>query len=319
MPSTRSLVPAAAVGCLLLLATLAPAGAGAALTPADSPTESDTEVTQPTNATVTNVSVWVGPAELEDLLTNASAVRTAQRTGSLTERIHAPLNRTIVLEMRAPGLDGRMARVDGPNETARFLGATYDEDSAITFVQSSSPGPSAYPDAFQLDRPNATAVIADQANDTYYLRLYPEAADRGNWRPGDHTDEFTFESETPNGWSIDKGYSLQVTIDGRTQTFRGDGDWDERAPVVRFLKDDGPTEAFDDTFEQDRLVLDRSTRAPVEVKTTLSHFAPVTVRITNRSDGGPPISDTRTPDRGSGTSADGHDWNGVVTDRKAHV
>ncbi|WP_226010491.1 hypothetical protein [Halomicrobium salinisoli] len=215
--------------------------------------------------------------------------------------------------MRAPGLDERMARVDGPNETARFLRATYDEDSAITFVQSSSPGPSAHPDAFQPDRSNATTVVADRANDTYYLLLDPLAADRGHWDDSDRTDGLAFESGNPHGWTIDKGYGLQVAIDGRTQTFRGDGDWNDHGPVIRFLKDDGPAEAFDGTFERDRLVLDRSTRAPITVNTSLSRDTTVTVRITNRSDGGPPVSDMRTVEWGDGTSRDGHDWNGVVT------
>lgn len=124
---------------------------------------------------------WVAPASAD--LSTPSAVETAKATGTLTRTHDATAadpalvqyaadagvpNDTLVLELRASGLEGRLATRNGSNATTRFFDLL--ESDAVTLrVRQTNPGTSFEPKEFHLAEYDSTHVVADADNDTYYL------------------------------------------------------------------------------------------------------------------------------------------------------
>ena len=108
---------------------------------------------------------WVAPASAP--LSNLSDVNAAMDAGNLTRSETVTRNDTLVLELRASGLDGAIAARNGSNVTARFF--AFLSGGAVSLrVEQTNPGTEVRPGRIHL-APNATRVVADSVNDSYYL------------------------------------------------------------------------------------------------------------------------------------------------------
>jgi len=250
------------------------------------------------NVTVANATVWTGPASVRGDLTSAAAVRERQRSGALVRDVTVTTSDAFVLELRLPGFAERLAGVEGPNTTVRFFRATYGPDSSIRFEQS-DPFPMAKPFALRLNSTAATTVLADRANETYYLVVDPPAMQDGRRTRGEGV-EWDSKTNTPAPefarFLTGPGYGLNITLDSQTWTARGNGTWYDLSPVVYFVGD-----ADIDWHSQEPHSVPRTENVQFRGETNLAPGTELTVRITNRSDGGPVLSAT------TAVSGPGHD------------
>jgi len=302
--SQRRLAVFDAVGCLLLLVVFGAFAVGAAGTPVSGDTavgpaaQTPTPETTESNVSVANATVWTGPASVREHLTSAAAVREHQRSGALVRDATVATGDAFVLELELAGFSDRLEAAEGPNTTVRFFRATHGPDSAIRFEQS-DPFPMAKPFALRLNSTAATTVLADRANETYYLVVDPPAMQDGRRTRGEGV-EWDSKTNTPAPefarFLTGPGYGLNITLDSQTWTARGNGTWYDLSPVVYFVGD-----ADIDWHSQEPHSVPRAENVQFRGETNLAPGTELTVRITNRSDGGPVLSATTV------VSGPGHD------------
>lgn len=132
-----------------------------------------------------DLRTWVAPESAN--LSNLSAISTAKTAGTLTrtrgatagepalvqyaEDTEVP-NDTLVLELRASGLEGTLAAQKASNVTTRFFDLL-GRDAMTLRVRQINPGPSFPPKEVHLAEYDSTHVVADARNDTYYLVVNP--------------------------------------------------------------------------------------------------------------------------------------------------
>lgn len=116
---------------------------------------------------VTNdLRTWIAPGATD--LPNQSAIVEAKASGNLTRSDTVTRNDTLVLELRASGLEGALAAQSRSNVTSEFFGLFVDGLADIKVVQI-NPGPSIPPKEIHLAEYDSTHVVADPGNDSYYL------------------------------------------------------------------------------------------------------------------------------------------------------
>lgn len=284
----------ALAGAALLVALLSTAVAGS-LTTDEVSTDRDVLAQSSTNVTAENVTVWIAPQSASSNLSNESAIDAAKESGTLTRHSRVALNDTLVFEMKVTGLDERIATVDGDNETDRFLRAVYEGEDHATLVQTN---PDTHVQAFaaQFDH-DSTTVVTASAEDTYYLVVELDDLSVGYCEAA--CPSYGDESPVVGNVSTERlphaAFAMNLTVDGHTSTPRRDDDGDfaplfdiadvEPDVMGAFTQSDGQT-------------------VRVPILTMLAPGTEVTVRIDDRSDGGPPLTDTATVTLDAGNEGD---------------
>lgn len=116
-------------------------------------------------------------------LSTLADVRAAERAGDLRASKRAWLRGVLVLELRAPGIEGALAAQPGGNASARFANLTATDGFGFSFVQDwRTVGTMEEPMRLRLPGRGAR-VLADPANDSYYLLL---DVDRARFENQDH-------------------------------------------------------------------------------------------------------------------------------------
>ncbi|WP_135364156.1 hypothetical protein [Halosimplex halophilum] len=327
MPSERGLSDAIAV-CAVLTLVVSPVAATGGLSPPAASTDEPSVGTASTNVTVTDLRVWSSDPSpypglsderpLHEAFSSRADVERAMADGSLHRDRRVPVNGTLVLELRMPGMADRLANASGPNETARFLDVVYGADDAFRLEAASSPGPMRPISVLLFNRTSATTVYSDRDADTYYVVADPTNLRYGSTRPYEER-RVDWQPDRDLSRALDGlgPYALNVTIDGKSARFFGNasvfdltyGDhrsWRKLKPVVAFTDDDAET-VFELPRGWNRTVRAQSDQRLVAL-TTLDAGAPVTVRVVNRSDGGPPLSNATaaTDVFGDGPSSDAY-------------
>jgi PGF-CTERM protein len=290
--SQSRLAVLAAVGCLLLvvLGAFAVGAAGTPVSEGEMPaldTQTPTAESDRTNVSVANATVWTGPASVRDELTSAAAVREHQRSGALLRDATVAMSDPFVLELRIPGFSERLAATKGPNATVRFFRATHGPDSVIRFESQFNPQ---LPEvALGVNRTAATTVVADRANETYYLVMDPPAMRLGTKNyDGTSVNWSAPVADSPSWYVNNLPFGLNVTIDGGTWTFRGNGTWHELDRIVVFDE----SEAYLHRDNSDVISVPRDESVQLSGDTNLAPGTELTVRLSNRSDGGPTLTTT---------------------------
>jgi len=294
LPRRPWLSVAVAVVALLLAVTAVTVGVAGLPTDAQesaSPDERDASGlnANSTNVSVANATVWTGSESVRDNLTSAGAVRERQRSGALIRDATVATSDPFVLELRMPGFSERLAATEGPNTTVRFFRATHGPNSGIRFESRASPE---FPEvALGMNRTAATTVFADRANETYYLTVDPPAMRFGTRDYGGTGVNWSASVADEPSWLVDNlPFGLNVTIDGSTWTFDGSGRWSELDPIVLF---DDP-DAYLNGGNQDVISASRDESVQFDGNTNLAPGTELTLRLTNRSDGGSPRVTTAT-------------------------
>lgn len=327
MPSERGFVDAIAV-CVVLALVVGPVAATGVLSPPPASTDESSVGTASTNVTVTDLRVWSSDPPphpglsdewpLHEAFSSRADVERAMADGRLHRDRRVPVNGTLVLELRMPGMADRLANASGTNETMRFLDVVYGSDDAFRLEAASNPGPMSPISVLLFNRTSATTVYSNRDADTYYVVVDPTSLRYGSLRPNEEKrvdwQAFRDLSQALDGLGP---YALNVTIDGRPARFFGnasafnftveDGRWSQLKPVVAFTDDDEGT-VFELPRGWNRTVRVQSGQRLVAL-TSLDAGAPVTVRVVNRSDGGPPLSNATvaTDEFGSAPSDDDYD------------
>ncbi|WP_415380981.1 hypothetical protein [Halosimplex sp. TS25] len=326
MPSERGFSDAIAV-CIVLTLVVGPVAATGGLAPPPSSTDESDAKTSETNVTVTNLRVWSSdPSPYPDLsderplheaFSSRADVEEAMADGRLHRDRRVPVNGTLVLELRMPGMADRLANASGTNETMRFFDVVYGADDAFR-LESTTHGVLHIPTTvFRFNRTSSTTVYSDRDADTYYV-----VADPTTLLPGYVGVEGGREIVWDTGgydlpeFGILRGYALNVTIDGRSSQFLGntsvfdleaeDEGWEQVKPVVELIWGDEEA-VFELPSGWNRTVRAQSDQRLV-AHTSLDAGAPVTFRVVNRSDGGPPLSNTTsvTDEFGSNSTEDAY-------------
>lgn len=266
MPSSR------AVATLLVLAIVSSGFAAQSSVVAGVP---EAQGTAAANVTVENITVSTAPREVGERLTSRSAIQTARNEGNLTRDGTVVPTDTLVLTLEMSGLDGRLAAASGDNATARFFDVTYGNDSAIS-LQQVNPPPQLRRKVVRPDRFEGTTVVSDPANDTYHLvtnlsqaRVGRDAGRDVDWDPRFKT-------------TIREGdiYAATVSFGGERLVT------DDEGVTVRIVEREA---VFGGAGELRHLSLPPSPNATVRGLVSLAPGTPVTIRIENRSDAGPPL------------------------------
>lgn len=330
MPSERGFADVIAV-CLVLTLVVSPVAATGGLTPQppSASTDESAATTSETNVTVTDLRVWSSDPPphpdlsdewpLHEVFSSRADVERAMADGRLHRDRRVPMNGTLVLELRMPGMAGRLANASGANETMRFLDVVYGADDAFRLDIASGPGPMEPISVLRFNRTNATTVYSDREADTYYVVVDPTSPLHGSVRPN-RERQVDWQADRDLSRALDGlgPYALNVTIDGQSTRFFGNAtifdltyedsrSWHKLKPVVAFTEDDEGT-VFELPGGWNRTVRAQSGQRLVAI-TSLDAGAPVTVRVVNRSDGGPPLSNTTvaTDEFGSGPPTDAYD------------
>lgn len=93
---------------------------------------------------------------------------TLRERGDLANTSRVLLNATLVVALDVPGLATELDDSEGANETARFRRAVEAANVSLVAEQT-NPAPEQLPIELDLVNASATRVVADRANDTYYL------------------------------------------------------------------------------------------------------------------------------------------------------
>lgn len=225
---------------------------------------------------VAAVTVANGPAVLRDRLTDRSALVAAHTTGSLTPDERVAVSDTLVLTVRASGLEGRVAAANASTVPDRVR-AVFDGPNDAVSLEQTNPGTSVRPKLLDLAEGANVTVVADPANDTYSFVAVPGAlvagtryGSGGETRPVNQGDE----------------YVVNVTVDGVTRVFEGSRA-DADGPILSLV---APVAGFGGSGALETVQLPAANRARVAAVTSIAEGSTVTVRLDDRSDGGPPVS-----------------------------
>lgn len=135
------------------------------------------------NQTVAESTFVVKPAVLESLrvrtangsqpanLSSQAAIETAIENGSFEDDRRFSTRDTLLVELEASGLSGALASQSGPNATEKFLNLLDQPGYSLTIQEwYASVDTEEWAAEFELTL-DATTVVADPANDTYYVLL----------------------------------------------------------------------------------------------------------------------------------------------------
>lgn len=148
--------------CLMVVLLITAGIPGSAV----SASAADTTDPSSNEASLHELRTWVAPGSIE--LPTPSAIGAAKASGNLTRSETITLNDTLVLELRASGLEGVLAARNGSNATARFFDLLANGTAELDVTQR-NPSPSFHAKELQLAAYDSTRVVADGANDSYYL------------------------------------------------------------------------------------------------------------------------------------------------------
>ncbi|WP_158057787.1 DUF7827 domain-containing protein [Halorussus halophilus] len=113
-----------------------------------------------------SVRTLVAPESVE--LSNRSAIRAAKASGNLTASPFVSERDTLVLELRASGLEGALLAQNGSNTTARFF-AAFDGAPGSIAVRQLHPGTEQSEAVLDVRNHSATTVVSDSVNDSYFI------------------------------------------------------------------------------------------------------------------------------------------------------
>jgi len=241
MASVTRVLPALCL-VLVLSGLGAPATAAGVAGQVDSPMANETrandsaanttaEVNATANVTVRNVTVRTGRSAVADRLTNRSAIERARDRGALRPDGRLFVDDTLVLELRMPGLDHRLAAADGPNETSRFFEATHGPESWVALRQTFDTTRAGINQAgVALNHANATSVVTDPENHTYYVHVDLTALPFKRVAHDESPFESEFRAEPYEGFA----FYLELVVDGE-QTIPGGDRKDD--PHIELLAD----------------------------------------------------------------------------------
>lgn len=116
-----------------------------------------------------SLRTWVAPESAD--LSAPSAIHAARSSGNLTRSDTVAENDTLVLELRAAGLEGVIAAQDGRNATIRFFEFLKSENASLVVYD--VPDPEQKRAYLNLTDPSAVTAVSDPRNDTYYLAVEP--------------------------------------------------------------------------------------------------------------------------------------------------
>ncbi|QPV61435.1 hypothetical protein I7X12_11720 [Halosimplex litoreum] len=162
----------ATVAAVALVAAALAAGSAAALGTgsldgASDQLDGDAVATQPVSDE-TNATVMVAPRGSVDRLASVAAVERGREAGWVTPSPVLAAGDTLVLRLRLPGMAERVANATGDTDSARFRSVLASENVSLRLVQR--------PETihgtrhlFFLNGSRGQSVVADPANDTYYV------------------------------------------------------------------------------------------------------------------------------------------------------
>ncbi|MFC7194205.1 hypothetical protein ACFQL4_05255 [Halosimplex aquaticum] len=259
MPSKRKFTDTITV-CVVLTLVVGPVAATGGLS---SPSTDKSSVgTASTDVTVTDLRVWSSdPSPYPDLsderplheaFSSRADVERAMADGRLHRDRRVPVNGTLVLELRMPGMADRLANASGTNETMRFFDVVYGADDAFRLesMTSSSLSLHTLPRVFRFNRTSSTTVYSDRDADTYYVVVDPTSLLHG-WVNFEGGREIVWDTDD-DPWAPSGRYNfaLNVTIDGRSSRFIGnasvfdlavEGESWQTKPVIDLIDDDERT------------------------------------------------------------------------------
>ncbi|WP_424019568.1 DUF7282 domain-containing protein [Halorientalis pallida] len=232
------------------------------------------------SVTVGNVTVWTGKPAIRDRLDDWAAFERATEHGTLTRKPWLLWNDTLVLQLNATGLDRRLAAANGSNLTMRFFDATHGPDSALTLRQSYSTA-ERDPIGALLNQTAATSVIADTANDSYAL-----VVDLRRLR-GERVDDDEIPRPVQPVPDYYPTFGLNVTLDGHTSLFRPD----QYGRPILFRVPDLDARVVTRARSRPTGLPPRENQSLL-IEGSVPTGVNVTLRLGNRSDGGPPLRRT---------------------------
>jgi hypothetical protein len=115
-----------------------------------------------------NATVLAAPSGFRDRLDSRAAVRRARTQGQLTQTETVAIGDTVVLKLTGPGISEAVASQRGQTATARFESLLGGSNATLSLVET-KPGPSLPRQHRYLNETGTTTVVADPANDTYYV------------------------------------------------------------------------------------------------------------------------------------------------------
>ncbi|WP_435179915.1 BGTF surface domain-containing protein [Halorussus sp. AFM4] len=218
------------------------------------------------NRNTDGLRTWVAPASAD--LSNATEIEVARSSGTLTRSDVVARNDTLVLELRASGLEGAIAAQDGANATARF--AAFLENGPASLVVHDFPGTEQETAYLDVTDPSAVTFVPDPGNFSYYVVADLRNASVTDGRGGDpanneglrddHRANFTLAAASP------------LTADGR-----------ETAAAEFRIEE--PDAALDTPPNSDRVYLAPGPNRTLTGTTTLAPGSSVTVEV-RQDDGG---------------------------------
>jgi hypothetical protein len=180
---------------LLITAGIPVAGISAAPSVATA-SESVATASASDEVTLHDLNTWVAPSSAD--LSNRSTVVAAAKSGNLNRSETVTPNDTLVLELRASGLEGVLDGQNGSNATERFFGLL--EDPAFELrIEQRNPPPSLATAEIHLAEYDSTRVVTDPVNDSYYLVVDPAAT---------NVTRGTREAELRPGQEYEANFSL---------------------------------------------------------------------------------------------------------------
>jgi hypothetical protein len=113
-----------------------------------------------------HLQTWVAPESAD--LTDLRDLREAKASENLTRSPVVSERDTLVLELRASGLDGAIVGQNASNATARFF-AAFDGTVGNVTIRHLNPGTSQQRAVLDFRNHTATTVVPDSTNETYYI------------------------------------------------------------------------------------------------------------------------------------------------------
>jgi len=115
-----------------------------------------------------NATVLAAPSGFRDRLDSRTAIKQARARGRLTHSETVAIGDTVVLKLTGPGISEAVASERGRTATARFESLLASPNATLSLVET-EPGPSLPRQHRYLNETGTTTVVADPANDTYYV------------------------------------------------------------------------------------------------------------------------------------------------------
>ncbi|WP_415378689.1 BGTF surface domain-containing protein [Halosimplex sp. TS25] len=231
--------------------------------------------------TTPNATVMVAPDGKREALSSRAAIRRAQREGWLTRSDQLAVGDTFVLRLTAPGIAGAVADQTGSTDEARFESLLARSNTSL-LVSEKYPTPHRPREHLYLDATNATTVVAEPDNDTYYVAADLTAL------PQSFGDDERSSSE-PHLVDGDE-YVPRFVVDGDHRLNPGDIGEPNQTAQFAVYDPDAAVVVSNETTDTVRVG-----PAPNQTITGLANVAPgtaVTVRLFNGSGEPFPVTET---------------------------